>query len=110
MPGPDDVYVTFADADTMMREVIVSYEEALNAFLNKHKIPITQYQYDALISFTYNYGVEWWESIPEKVLPNYIRKGNGIYYPAKTLSTFEQHDNVDRRRREASLFSYGTYS
>lgn len=51
--------ITPEEADALMRSVIVPMEEALNARLGALGMTVTQNQFDALISLTYNCGTSW---------------------------------------------------
>ena len=51
--------ITEGEADRLLREVVVVYEGYVQNFLNKYNITVTQNQYDALVSFTYNMGNVW---------------------------------------------------
>lgn len=79
---------------------------ALNNFLKNDDIRLTQYQFDALVSFTYNYGTDWWGR-EDKKMPNFIRDGCGSYDPDEVMEVFLEHDNKERRRQEAELFNNG---
>ena len=50
---PGDTLANEAQADALFRNTLAQYEDAVNAYV---KVPITQQQYDALVSFTYNEG------------------------------------------------------
>jgi lysozyme len=50
---PGDKLANETQADSLFRNTLGQYEDAVN---NKVKVPITQNQYDALVSFTYNEG------------------------------------------------------
>lgn len=79
---------------------------ALNTFLADNNIELTQYQFDALVSFTHQYRKEWW-GMEDKLLPNFIKDGNGTYDPDETMEVFLAHDDKKRRKKEAELFIYG---
>ncbi len=57
-----------------------------------------------LVSFSHNYGDNWWTITPEKVLPKFIREGKGNYNPNDVIRIFKMHDNPDRRTQEANIF------
>jgi len=50
---PGDKLVGESQADTLFRNTLGQYEKAVNDFV---QIPLTQNQFDALVSFTYNEG------------------------------------------------------
>ena len=84
-----------------------SAEDAVNDFLDKNNVKLNQHQFDALVSFTHQYGENWWTKTPEKVLPKFIRQGNGSYTEADVRSTFALHDDPKRRAVEAEVFING---
>lgn len=49
-----DKPVTEADATAMLRSMLVSYENGVTRYV---QVPITQGQFDALVSFAYNLGL-----------------------------------------------------
>ena len=51
--------ITLEQADRLLRENLAKFEEELNAFLEKCSIDLTDAQYDAMMSFTYNAGTMW---------------------------------------------------
>jgi len=92
---------------TLLESTVAEYMEAVDSFLSKHHIILEKHQFDMLVSFTYNYGSNWWTRVPEKVMPRFIREGNGVYNPAMVMEIFEMHENIDRRREETKIFSNG---
>ncbi|MDR1773215.1 MAG: hypothetical protein LBS02_21650 [Hungatella sp.] len=94
------------DVETPLYETkLKDYENAVYNFINKNNITLKQNQFDALVSFTYNYGVDWWDK--DKVMPNFIRDGKGVYDPAEVRRVFGMHDNSTRRLEEAEVFING---
>src|ERR1700759_2718625 len=51
--GPGDKLANETQADALLRNTLGQYQEAVNGHV---KVPLTQNQYDALVSFTYNVG------------------------------------------------------
>ena len=51
--------ITEAEADALMRAYLTSFEGAVNSFVDKHGLKLSQNQFDALICFTYNLGPSW---------------------------------------------------
>jgi hypothetical protein len=66
-----------------------------------------QHQFDMLVSFTHQYGNKWWTKTPEKVLPKFIREGQGSYNPDDVIRIFDKHDDKARRAVEANIFNNG---
>ena len=50
-----DPAISEADADKLLDKMLVKYEDAVNRYV---QVPITQNQFDALVSFCYNLGQE----------------------------------------------------
>lgn len=50
---PGDKLASETQADALFRNVLGQYEQAVNRFV---KVPLSQNQFDALVSFTYNEG------------------------------------------------------
>ena len=59
--GKDDYPngITEAEADALLRQFLAAMEEELNRFANRNGILFSQYQFDALMLFTYNCGTGW---------------------------------------------------
>lgn len=91
--------------DKLFREDIKKGEEVVNTFLYNNNIKLQQHQFDALVSFTHQYGISWWEM--DKVLPNFIKKGEGTYNPEDVRDVFLMHSDKERRAVEAEVFING---
>ena len=99
-------YMPMDEAIKIYKEKLSEYEDAVNDFLkNNGEIMLEQHQFDALVSFTYQYGKNWWTK--DKVMPNFIREGNGVYDSDKVREIFGMHDNPSRRAIEAEVFING---
>ena len=103
-------------ADALMREALQVKEDAVNKFLGKHNIQMTQNQFDALISFTYNIGTSWMSSGTR--LNNYLINGIGNYTDIQIVNAIgtwcHQGKSVNnilvkRRLHEAKIFLFGDY-
>jgi GH24 family phage-related lysozyme (muramidase) len=89
---------------------VISFENALNRFLEANSITLKQHQFDAMISFSYQYGEHWW--ILDKEMPKFLKRGD--FSPEETMRVFLLHvprgeadPNYNRRMAEANLFLYG---
>ncbi|WP_312442715.1 lysozyme [Lacrimispora sp.] len=100
-------YISLQKADDLLSEDLKSAEDAVNDFLDNNNVKLNQHQFDALVSFTHQYGENWWTKTPEKVLPKFIRQGNGNYAEADARNTFALHDDPKRRAVEAEVFING---
>ena len=92
-------------AEDILKEDLRVAENAVNAFLQKNGILLEQAQFDALVSFTHQYGANWWSIEPEKKLPIFIKEGD--YSPDKVREVFGLHDSKTRRAKEAEIFING---
>lgn len=104
--------ITEAEADRLLREVVVVYEGYVQNFLNKYNINVTQNQYDALVSFTYNMG-NVWNNSDEVTIRTYLVNGISNYTSEQITEAFRMWCKaggevlpglVRRREREAALF------
>lgn len=57
--GFSTTYITDEEAYQLLLCVIASLEQKLNEFMKNNSVSLTQNQYDALISFTFNVGSDW---------------------------------------------------
>lgn len=116
-PTDYPVPLTEPEADFLLRQALVSKEEAVNKLLLDYQIQITQYQFDALVSMTYTLGSQWID--PSYRLCSYLIRGIHNYDEVEVVNAIatwcHQGTQVvehlaDRRLREAYLFLYGAYS
>lgn len=61
---PADKLANVAQADALLRNTLGEYVDAVN---RKTKVPLTQNQFDALVSFTYNTGTASGKTLFEKL-------------------------------------------
>ncbi len=110
--------ISRAEADVLLRQHLVNVEKKLNEFLVGNNIPLGQAQYDALVSFSYNVGVNW---VKESRLADlFLDSKDGIGFSAfdfasaigvwchvgKSIAS----GLVTRRVRELKLFLHGDYT
>ena len=105
-------------AEALMLYVLMEIEEKLDAFLSKYSISVNQYQYDALISFTYNLGTAWMGNstrlgsvlVDGDYTVNELASAMGVYCHVTSGSETTVLDLlVSRRIQEIKLFLYGAY-
>lgn len=106
--------ITVEQADILMRKKLAEMELKLNAFLEKNGLTLSDHQYDALMSFTYNVGTGWLSGCR---LSRYLT--SGAYTEIDFASAMGVWCHVGkkiysglvlRRIREIQLFLYGDYS
>ena len=109
-----DVYagmtITQAQAEEMLKNDLKKYEGFVNNFLNKYGVNITQNQFDALVSFTYNLGNVWGSTFDLKTI---IINGANNYSSEDIVAAFTEwriasgqvsQGLINRRKKEAALF------
>ncbi len=108
--------ISEAFAHKLLKKNLPSYESGLNDFLKSNNIYVTQNQYDALISFTYNFGAYVWKT--DVTLGNYLKKGIENYTDKQIADAFGLwvkaggvvlQGLVDRRKAEAEYFCTADY-
>ena len=99
-------YMPIDEAKNLFRSDLQGAETALNEFLAANSIQLEQNQFDALISFTHQYGAGWWKK-EDKKMPTFIREGKGEYDAEEVRNVFKLHDDEKRRAAEAEVFING---
>ncbi len=104
-------------ADALMREALGVKEDTLNRVMDKYGVSLTQGQFDALMSFTYNIGTGWMSS--ENRIFRYITGGLENYSDLEIVNAIGVWCHmyggqiikqlVNRRLREAVMFLYDEY-
>lgn len=104
------------EADQLMRDALVVAEDVVNNLLMDYSISVTQYQFDAMVSMTYNLGTQW--IVPEYRFCGYLISGIWQYTETEVVNAIAtwchqgsmvRESLVNRRLREAYLFLYGQY-
>lgn len=106
--------ITEEEADRLLREDLLKRESYLDSFVTKYGLNLSQRQYDALMSFTYNLGYGW--MYEESTLRSTIiqgKTGNDLIF-ALTMwcnaGGVVNNGLVQRRLAEANLYLNGVYS
>ena len=106
---PNSSFVPMETVLELLAKDLKEEEDAVNHFLEENHISLNFHQFDALVSFTHQYGEGWWsyKGIYEKQLPKFIRTKNGEYDPKEVEYVFSLHDYKERRAEEAEVFNNG---
>jgi len=117
--GFSEEFLTKEESHQLMLFVLDEMEPFLDTFLSTHNIDVNQYQYDALMSLTYNLGKSWISAssrlgkllVDDYYTVNELASAFGIYCHTGTgKSAVVQDHLVSRRIQEAKLFLYGAYN
>ncbi len=108
--------ITEAEASNLLLQALAKHEVYLDSFLSRYGITVSQKQYDALVSFTYNLGNPWTKYDSFK-LKDLLIDGAYKYKPQAVKDAFLQFKKaggvvvqglITRRNMESSLFLSGT--
>ena len=106
--------ITQDEATKLLAEHLGTFEDSVNEFIDDHKLTLSQHQFDALVSFTYNLGPSWMQSsgtFRTAVING--KTGNDLIY---AIAQFGKAGGVvvgglvERRLCEANLYLNGAYS
>lgn len=109
--------ITEEEADLMLREKLVSYADEVNNFAAAYRLSLSQNEFDALLSFTYNVGASWMKG--GNRLFSYLTNGMENYSDTEIVDAIGVWGHqgrvavgglVLRRIAEAKIFLYGDYS
>ena len=107
--------ITEEEADKLMREYLVRFEESVNKFIDKHDLKLSQNQFDALICFTYNLGPSWMNNTGYTLTQAVINgaKGNDLIFALAQwckASGSVLKSLINRRLCEANMYLNNVYS
>lgn len=109
--------ITESEADTLLKNTLKSYVNAISSWANSNGVNLTQYQFDALVSFSFNVGVTAFKdsTLAKRIIAHESAESitdafamwnkvtvNGV----KTVS----NGLVDRRKYESNLYNYSDYA
>lgn len=109
--------ISRAEAEKLLKDALADCAAAVNAFLRKCGAQLSQGQFDALCSMTYNFGGSWLDEANR--LPRYISRGIEHYSDRQIVNAFaawchvggEVSESLLRRRiAEAQMFLEVDYS
>ncbi|MBR3978972.1 MAG: fibronectin type III domain-containing protein [Oscillospiraceae bacterium] len=99
-------------AETEFKKHLGEFEEAVRAFAQKHSLTLAQHQFDALVSFSYNCGAGWMDSL-SGYFNTAVRQGDtgaALLYGMSLYSTAGgQYLLIGRRLWEANMYINGDY-
>ena len=112
--------ITYEEADVLMRKHLYDLEALLDAYIVQNGLAMSQGQYDALMSFTYNVGATWMnpDSRISEMLIN-ARDGVGGFTAQEFASALSvwchmggriNEGLIARRIRETQMFLYNDYT
>ena len=106
--------ITKEEADVAMRAHVATLETAINKFASSNSLTLSQTQFDALISFSYNCGTAW-TSASGKFRSAVLNKttGNDFLYAIclwGNVGSTPSTGLIQRRLCEANLYLNGKYS
>ena len=106
--------ITEEEALTAMRAELLEVENALNAFTDKYGLSLSQNQFDALASLSYNCGTGWMNSngrLRQAVTEG--KSGNDFLFAISLWANISSVPNaglLKRRMSEANLYLSATYN
>ena len=108
--------ITKEQAEIQLQQDIIKAEKYVNSFIDDYGIELTQNEYDALISFTFNVGCGWLIDERTSDLKNMLISGDYTEEDiTNELLTWTNAGGgkspglVDRRTDEAELFNEAKY-
>lgn len=110
--GPN--HLPLEQGEAMLREAIASKARYVNQFIDTYGLTVTQNQFDALVSLSYNVGPNWTTSTGS-ILHNAIKNGATgselayafVLYSKSGATTSTGH--IVRRLLEVNMYLYGIY-
>ena len=104
--------ITEEEAETLLHEMLQDFEDEVNQYIDNYSLSLTQYEFDALVSFTYNCGGSWTYN-DQSSLNRAIRAGltgTDLVYTMSLYSMVDtSYDLINRRLSESYLYLEGQY-
>ncbi len=104
--------ITEEEAEALLDQFLTSFSYSVNQFAGKYGLNLSQAQFDALVSLTFNCGPGWTIETGG-ILNNAIRSrasGNDLIYAFSLWSKSGGVGLINRRLAEANLYLNGSYS
>ena len=106
--------ITEAEADLALRARLNTINQAINQFTANNNLYLTQYQHDALVSFSFNCGTEWttqggrfYEAVVKNASVNEFLFAISLW---ANVNSTPDATLLNRRLAEANLYLNGVYS
>ena len=104
--------ITEAEAEALLQNMLKDFEAEVNNLIRRHSLSLSQYEYDALLSFTYNCGGAWTYN-EDSALNRAVRAGHSGTDLVYAMSLYSLVDTdymlIQRRLSEAYLYLEGQY-
>ena len=104
--------ITEEEAEQLMLEMLADFENSVRKMAKKNNLQFTQYQFDALVSFTYNCGDAWTTSTSGNMYRAVTEGWQGsdfLYAICLWSKSAGQFVLINRRLYEANMYINGLY-
>ena len=99
-------------AEELLRGELDYFEDKINDFIKRNELTVSQHQYDALVSFTYNTGANWTNGTTGNFNGAVISGDTGshfIYGLMLWSMAGNRHILINRRIVEMNIYANGVY-
>lgn len=105
--------ISEAEATVLLKNALTAYEKAVNKFADRYSITLTQNQFDALLSISYNCGTGWMNG--DTLRPAVVNGATGNDFIAAIALWCNAGGQISegllrRRLSEANMYINGEYS
>ena len=100
-------------AEELLRGELDYFEDKINDFIKRNELTVSQHQYDALVSFTYNTGANWTSGTTGNFNGAVISGDTGshfIYGMMLWSMAGNRHTLINRRIVEMNIYANGIYA
>ncbi len=107
--------IPIAEAEALFAEKMVYFDERVNNFIQKNNLTLTQGQYDAIFSLTYNCGASWLNKSEGTLYQAIVNGVTGNDFVAALSAWCTAGGSflsglMSRRLIEVEMYLYGNYS
>ncbi len=107
--------IPIEEAEALLAEKLIYFDERVNNFIQKHDLTLTQGQYDAIFSMTYNLGAAWLGKTESTLVQAILNGTTGNEFVAAMSGYCTAGGNflyglMMRRLIEAEMYLYGRYN